>query len=187
LEKVELQIIALSGSESQPGNYVVVLEEPITAKKLPIIIGSAEAQAIAVSMEQMQPRRPLTHDLYKSTLDLLQVRCTEVVIHDLKEGIFYSRITLETPDKQLLEIDSRTSDALAVAVRFQCPIYANSLILEDTGFLTSDESQIFADKKGSLAEYSIEELEEILNKVLAKEDFESATKIRDAIAQKKKS
>jgi uncharacterized protein len=185
MQKVELNIIALSASESQPNNFVVILEEIKTLRRLPIIIGITEAQAIAVSLEKMQPHRPLTHDIFKDALDQLKVKCLEIVITELKDDVFYSKIILETAQGQIIEIDSRTSDAIAMAVRCNAPIFVNELILDQILFLNNLESKIFIDKKGSLDAYTLEQLEHLLERVLEKEDYESAGKIRAAIDRKK--
>ena len=184
MNKIELNIIALANSESSKGNFVIILEENSGFRRLPIIIGTLEAQAIAIFLEKMQPNRPLTHDLFKSTLDLLDVSIKEVLIHKLEDGVFYANLVGKKADGSTLEIDARSSDAIALAVRFACPIYTTEAILNEAGIILDSPSQSFSNKRGSLSEYSLEELNKLLTQVLAKEDYESASKIRDAIRKK---
>ena len=181
--KKELAVVALSTSESNPGNYALILEETETRRRIPMIIGAAEAQAIAITMEQMKPARPLTHDLFKNTLAALEVELVEVLIHSLVDQIFHASLLLKKNDGTQLTIDSRASDAIAMAVRFNAPIYTFQFVVEEAGILAD---VFFANnKKGSLAEYSLPELEELLERVLAKEDYESAARIRDLIERRR--
>ena len=182
-EKRELAIVALSSSESHPGNYVLILEDLDQLRRIPIIIGMPEAQSIAIAMEQMQPARPMTHDLLKSVLVGLGGSLQEVVIHELIEGVFHARLLLKTHDGTLLEIDTRASDAIALAVRCGVPVYTFDHIILNAGILatTLPGHQM----GGSLAEYSLAELEDLLEKVIEKEDYESASKIRDYIQKRK--
>ena len=184
--KIELNIIALAESESSKNNYTIILEEFQGFRRLPIIIGTFEAQAIAIALEKMQPSRPLTHDLFKSFIEELDVKIQEVMISQLKEGVFYSTIYGKKSDGSAFKVDSRTSDALALAVRSECPIYTTDTIMDQAGIQLDSPSLAFTNKRGSLTEYSLEELERLLKQVLEKEDYESATKIRDAIQEKKK-
>ncbi len=184
IKKIELNIIALSDSESQPNNYVLILEDVQGFRRLPIIIGSSEAQAIAVTLEKMQPARPLTHDLFAQTLKTLKTVITEVLIHRFENEIFYTQLILKDARLQEFIVDARPSDALALAVRFQCPIYILENILVEAG-LPIDQSKSFAFKRGSLLDYSIAELESMLANLLAKEDYESAGRVRDALDKKK--
>lgn len=186
MKKIELNIIALSNSESKPGNFALILEEQQGFRRLPIIIGPFEAQAIAISLERMQTNRPLTHDLFKNTLDQVGVLITEVYISKLEEGIFHATLIGKNPDHSPLEVDARASDAIALAVRYGCPIYTTDEIMDSAGIVLDNPSKAFTNKRGSLSEYSMEELERLLEKVLAKEDYESASKIRDAIDKKNK-
>lgn len=181
-----MNIIALAGSESHPGNFALILEEQNGFRRLPIVIGPFEAQAIAVSLEKMQPNRPLTHDLFKNTLDAAGIVLTEVIISDLVEGTFHATLIGKKPDDAPLEIDARSSDAIAMAVRFGCPIFTTEAILQKAGIILDSPSKAFTNKRGKLSDYSLEELERLLEQVLAKEDYESASKIRDAIAKKQK-
>ena len=123
MKKLELNIIALANSESSKGNYSLILEESKGFRRLPIVIGAFEAQAIAISLERMQPNRPLTHDLFKNTLELSGVVLTEIIISELKGGVFYAKLMGKKADGTPLEVDARSSDAIAMAVRFGCPIY----------------------------------------------------------------
>jgi len=169
----------------------VVLGEVNGLRKLPIVIGGFEAQAIAVALERMQPSRPLTHDLMKNFMMAFSVDLHEVVISDLQEGIFYSKL-LCSNDKDTVEIDSRTSDALALAVRFGCPIYTYENILESAGILTEDAgggkkktvtttTQEGAASQDDLKDMSLEDLQNLLNDVLEQEDYIRAVAIRDEI------
>ncbi|MCB0704663.1 MAG: bifunctional nuclease family protein [Saprospiraceae bacterium] len=192
MKKIELDIVALSHSVTQSHNYAVVLGEQDGSRRLPIVIGGFEAQAIAVAMERMTPNRPLTHDLFKNALETFQVELKEVVINDLVDGVFYARlICLRNGDK--IEIDSRTSDALAMAVRFNCPIFTYEFILDAAGVVLEDQESTKtpvrkkegASKKSSaLGSFSIDELEKMLQEVLEKEDYEQAAKIRDEIKRR---
>ncbi|MCR9288176.1 MAG: DUF151 domain-containing protein [Bacteroidetes bacterium] len=197
MKKIELDIVALSHSVTQSHNYAVVLGEQNGSRRLPIVIGGFEAQAIAVAMERMTPNRPLTHDLFKNALETFNVDVKEVIINNLLDGIFYARLVcLKSGD--LIEIDSRTSDALAMAVRFNCPIYTYEFILDAAGVVLEDtegeeelsdsgdssKKRLKRAKKESLNSYSVEELNKLLDEVLDKEDYEQAAKIRDEIKRR---
>jgi len=171
-----------------------VLGEQGGSRRLPIVIGSFEAQAIAVAMERMTPNRPLTHDLFKNTLDTFNIQLQEVIISNLLDGIFYARLVC-IKEGDVFEIDSRTSDALAMAVRFECPIYTYEFILDAAGVVLeeggSDEPQPAVrerrpvTKTSALSSYSIEALSKMLEDVLAEEDYERAAEIRDEINRRK--
>lgn len=193
MKKIELEIVALSHSITQTHSYAVVLGEVNGLRRLPIVIGGFEAQAIAVALERMQPSRPLTHDLMKNFMMAFNVDLHEVVICDLQEGIFYSKL-LCSNDKDTVEIDSRTSDALALAVRFGCPIYTYENILESAGILMEDsgskkkktavtttQSEESTLAQDNLKEMSLEDLQTLLNDVLEQEDYIRAIAIRDEI------
>lgn len=191
MKKVELEIVALSHSVTNSHNYAVVLGEVEGTRRLPIIIGGFEAQAIAVAMEKMAPNRPLTHDLFKNTLDSFDIDLKEIVINNLLDGIFYARMVC-LKEGDVYEIDSRTSDAIAMAVRYNCPIYTYDFIMEQAGVvLDEDEKTPTSKKSGSkrkqtqknqtIESMSTESLEKLLKKVLAQEDYERAAKIRDEI------
>lgn len=139
-KKIQLDIIALSHSVTQSNNYAVVLGEVKGNRRLPIVIGGYEAQAIAVSMERMVPNRPLTHDLFKNTLDTFNIRIVEIVISDLIEGIFFAQLICER-EGDVFEVDSRTSDALAMAVRFDCPIYTFDHIMDSAGVVLEIDAE----------------------------------------------
>lgn len=195
MRKIELEIVALSHSITQTHSYAVVLGEVNGLRRLPIVIGGFEAQAIAVALEKMQPSRPLTHDLMKNFMNAFNVDLTEIIISDLQEGIFYSKLVC-VGEHDTVEIDSRTSDALALAVRFGCPIYTYENILENAGILMEDTS---GKKKKTvstperedaghedLRALSLEELQTLLNDVLEQEDYIRAIAIRDEINSRRK-
>jgi bifunctional DNase/RNase len=192
MQKVELEIIALSHSITQSNSYAVILGEIGGNRRLPIVIGGFEAQAIAVALENMQPARPLTHDLMKNFMTSFDVALQEVYICDLQEGIFYAKLVCFTAN-DTIEIDSRTSDAIALAVRFGCPIYVNNSILEQAGIENESGekkinpvSSIVSDTAGEndLASMSMEALHNLLNEVLEQEDYIRAIDIRDEIAKR---
>ncbi|MCC6462883.1 MAG: bifunctional nuclease family protein [Saprospiraceae bacterium] len=195
MKRIELDIVALSHSVTQSHNYAVVLGERRGQRRLPIVIGSFEAQAIAVAMERMVPNRPLTHDLFKNTLDTFSIELREVVINNLLDGIFYARLVC-VKNGEVFEIDSRTSDAIAMAVRFDCPIYTYDFILEAAGVVLEDQeeegSSISTVQQASqqvvdttaLETYSLDALQRRLQEVLDQEDYESAAKIRDELKRR---
>ena len=199
MEKIQLDIVALSHSVSQSHNYAVVLGEKEGSRRLPIVIGAFEAQAIAVAMERMTPNRPLTHDLFKNALDTFGIDLKEVIINDLLDGIFYAKLIC-LRQGEIIEIDSRTSDALAMAVRFNCPVYTYEFILETAGVILDESSEVDEEeaenmalrekpsktekKGGPLSSYSINALKKMLNEVLADENYEKAAKIRDEIQKR---
>ncbi|MFI5219476.1 MAG: bifunctional nuclease domain-containing protein [Bacteroidia bacterium] len=204
MKKIKLEIIGLSFSQTQSGAYALVLGEQTGKRRLPIIIGGFEAQAIAVELENMTPSRPLTHDLFKNFAIAYGIAVEEVVVYNLKEGIFYSKLLCNDGQKSL-EIDARTSDAIAMAVRFNCPIYTYEFILSQAGVLLDDDSAIIDEPKvgkekekekkpsvkssGKHIEYSamtIEELKESLMRAIDEEAYEKASKIRDELAKRKK-
>ncbi|MCF8246084.1 MAG: DUF151 domain-containing protein [Saprospiraceae bacterium] len=200
MKKIELDIVALSHSVTQSHNYAVVLGEQNGTRRLPIVIGGFEAQAIAVAMERMAPNRPLTHDLFKNAFETFNVDLKEVIINNLLDGIFYARLVCER-NGEIHEIDSRTSDALAMAVRFNCPIFTYEFILDAAGVVLEEPegatkkastsrgggaaTKQRAAKGAALSSYSVEELSRLLEDVLGKEDYEQAAKIRDEINRRK--
>ena len=193
MDKIKLEIAGLSYSQTQSGAYALVLAESGGNRQLPIIIGGFEAQAIAIELEKMTPTRPLTHDLFKSMALSFDITVTEVLIYNLVEGIFYSKIVCEQ-NGEVREIDARTSDAIAIGVRFNCPIYTFEGILSSAGILL-DENQTEEGEKdsedeqednleevaGSLSHLSKDELNEQLTAAIENEDYELASKIRDEI------
>ncbi len=185
MSKIPLNIIALSASESHKGNYVLVLEEVKGFRRLPIIIGPFEAQAIAIALEKMATVRPLTHDLLCQVLQAGQLQLKEVEIHQLVEGSFHARLVCVNAQNQTIHIDARTSDAIAVAVRTGCPIFTNEAVMSAGSIVLDSPSKAFSQKRGTLEDYSVEELERLLQRVLEKEDYESAARIRNAIRKKR--
>ncbi|NOT51261.1 MAG: bifunctional nuclease family protein [Chitinophagaceae bacterium] len=202
MKKIELEIVALSHSITQTHSYAVVLGEVNGLRRLPIVIGGFEAQAIAVSLEKMQPSRPLTHDLMKNFMNAFAIDLLEIIICDLQEGIFYSKLVCST-ENDTIEIDSRTSDAIALAVRFGCPIYTFENILESAGILMEDSGTGTGGKKKKakqevmveddeptgkedLKTMTLDDLNILLNQVLEKEDYIRAIAIRDEINNRRK-
>jgi bifunctional DNase/RNase len=200
MRKIELEIVALSHSITQTHSYAVVLGEVNGLRRLPIVIGAFEAQAIAVALEKMQPSRPLTHDLMKNFMTAFAVELHEIIICDLQEGIFFSKLVCST-DNDTVEIDSRTSDAIALAVRFGCPIYTYENILDSAGILMEDtgtgpkkkrskQEVMVEESEGGgpnedLKTMSLEELNTLLSEVLESEDYLRAIAIRDEINLRK--
>jgi uncharacterized protein len=192
MKKIELEIVALSHSITQTHSYAVVLGEVNGLRRLPIVIGGFEAQAIAVALERMSPSRPLTHDLMKNFMLAFNVELHEVVINDLQEGIFYSKLVCSSAN-DTVEIDSRTSDALALAVRFGCPVYTYDSILDQAGILMEDDGKkkkiqpVTTETGGNddLKTMSLEELNALLTEVLDSEDYIRAIAIRDEIKTRK--
>ena len=199
MKKIELEIVALSHSITQTHSYAVVLGEVNGLRRLPIVIGGFEAQAIAVALEKMNPSRPLTHDLMKNFLNAFAIDLHEIIICDLQEGIFYSKLVCSS-ENDTIEIDSRTSDALALAVRFGCPVYTYENILESAGILMEDtgstgkkkkvKQEVVVEEQGGgnedLKTMTLEELNTLLNEVLENEDYIRAIAIRDEINSRKK-
>ncbi len=181
MEWKELQVSALSNSESSPGHFVLVLEEPGTRRRLPIIIGAFEAQAIAIFMERLHPPRPLTHDLFAQTLNTLHVAVERIEIYGLIDGAFAARINLKDAQGNTYKQDARTSDAVALAVRSGAPVMVISEIFDQYSIGEETRKGIM---RGSLLEYGLEELDLILSDLLEKEDYESAAKVRDVIKKK---
>lgn len=203
MKKVRLEIVGLSYSQTQSGAYALVLGESAGSRRLPIIIGGFEAQAIAIELEKMSPSRPLTHDLFKSFAETFNISITEVLIYNLVEGIFYAKLLCNDGTRDV-EIDARTSDAIALAVRFNCPIYTHEFILKNAGIVLDDESTPPATTEGtqegkktaevhsgggddSYKDKSTEELKSMLQNALDEERYEMASKIRDELNQRKKS
>lgn len=199
MDKIELEIIGLSYSQTQTGAYALVLGEKTGAKRrLPIIIGGFEAQAIAIELEAMTPSRPLTHDLFKSLADSYDISVSEVVIYNLVEGIFYAKLISQQGDK-IIEVDTRTSDAIALAVRFKCPIYTYEFILASAGIILEEgelpskeleeeiddiEQELEEEKNSKQVTYeemTIPELSKILQEAIERENYEEASKIKSEL------
>jgi bifunctional DNase/RNase len=203
MKKVPLDIVGLSYSQTQTGAYALVLGEVSGKRRLPIIIGAFEAQAIAIELEKMTPSRPLTHDLFKTFAETFSINVSEVVIYNLVEGIFYAKLICSDATQQDYEIDARTSDAIALAVRFNCPIYTYEFILSSAGIILEDESLPSSGNEGELPEEvqehvsgrddneyhskSTEELKTLLQTALDDEQYELASKIRDELNNRKQS
>lgn len=202
MKKIRLEIVGLSYSQTQSGAYALVLGESLGSRRLPIIIGGFEAQAIAIELEKMSPSRPLTHDLFKSFAQTFDITVSEVLIYNLVEGIFYAKLIC-TDGTREVEIDARTSDAIALAVRFNCEIFTYEFILKSAGIVLDDENAAttaadtnMPSEAGITAtesepdEYkskSSEELKNMLQTALDEEKYEMASKIRDELNQRKKS
>ncbi len=189
-----LNISGLSSSQTQTGAYALILEVDGSNRRIPIIIGAYEAQAIALQLEGLKPSRPLTHDLFKSFTDSFNITVLEVEINRFSEGVFYSLI-LCFDGSQRVEIDSRTSDAVALAVRFNCPIYCEDEVINQTAIVMDDEEEdmeeedVFgmgeSDDVQQTAQLTISEMEELLQKMIDEENYEEASRIRDEINQRK--
>lgn len=199
MKKIKLDIVGLSYSQTQSGAYALVLGEVSGRRRLPIIIGSFEAQAIAIEIEKMTPSRPLTHDLFKSFAQAYHITVQEVIIYNLVDGIFYAKLIC-SDGKKNVEIDARTSDAIAMAVRFDCPIYTHEFILSTAGIVIEGNDFVYLENIGEAAEekpaasgaanyasLSEEELKAKLQEALADEAYEKAAKIRDELNKRKAS
>lgn len=199
MDKVRLHIKGLSYSQTQSGAYALVLGEDDGDRRLPIIIGGFEAQSIAIALEKgVNPPRPLTHDLFKNFADLFAIGLKEVVIHKLQDGVFFSILVCEKEGMEQV-IDARTSDAVALAIRFECPVYTYLEILDKAGIILNEgegESQEVAEqpakkepkakkstpaKKQELKNQTLEDLHQMLDQAVKNEDYELAAHIRDEI------
>lgn len=198
MKKIKLEILGLSPSQSQAGSFALVLGEELGNRRLPIIIGVFEAQAIAVQIENIVPNRPMTHDLFKSFADGMNYTLKEIIISDLKEGIFYAKIVC-TDNLREVEVDARPSDAIAIGLRFDIPIYTYEAILSEAGIVsnssTEDEDdeeqetvretlQTKGSAKDQMRDLSFDELQKMLDDALGKEDYEKAAKIRDEMGRR---
>ena len=203
MDKIELQILGISSGHSA-ASYTLILEEKNGNKKLPVVIGAPEAQAIAIQIEKIVPPRPMTHDLFKKFLNLSNISIKEVVIHKIHEGVFYANIICQDVNGTIEEIDARTSDAIAIALRFNCPIFTYPHIMEEAGIILTegaeddDEEDMDEDielpsdienpqtQEEKIAEMSIDELNEQLDQAIDSENYILAAKIRDEINRRKK-
>jgi uncharacterized protein len=193
---IELEIIGLTANHSQSGSFTLVLGEVEGNRRLPIIIGMFEAQAIAIELEKIIPNRPMTHDLFKSFATNFNFTLDHILISDMREGVFYAKIVCQGPFKKV-EIDARPSDAIAIAVRFEVPVYCARPVMaeasmEDTDFReTSSSSEKPQSRQtpstdikkaeGSLKNFSLDKLNQMLDKAIKSEDYERAARLRDEI------
>jgi len=196
MQKIRLNILGLSVSQTQSGAYALVLAEENGERRMPIIIGPVEAQAIAIQLEGLKPPRPLTHDLIKNIAQAFEIVLLEVTIYKLEEGIFYSELLCEMDGKET-RIDSRTSDAVALALRFKCPIYTTEDILSKAGIVMEpdedekrhtkeSEKKAGSSSSSPFSQYTQQDLEEMLNEAIQNEDYEKASVLRDEINNRKK-
>jgi len=197
VKKIKLEILGLSPSQSQTGSFALVLSEEGGSRRLPIIIGMFEAQAIAIEMEHITPNRPMTHDLFKSFARAFDFTVEEIIISDLREGIFFAKIVCTDGIRQKT-IDTRPSDAIAIGLRFQVPIYTTDQILSEAGITSNEveqadeteellEQDLTSPQKSSkeaLKDYSLDELTKMLSQALSEEEYERAAKIRDEIGKR---
>lgn len=194
MEKIKLDIVGISNSQTQTGAYALILGEDEGQRRLPIIIGGFEAQAIAIELEKMHPNRPLTHDLFKNFADSHNITITEVIINKFQEGVFYAQLVCQTDEGQKI-IDSRTSDAVALAVRFKCPVYTYETVMSAAGIVIEEETENpedvetpreKEDESSEFQRFTLEELQQLLNEAVEKEEFERASMLRDEIKKRKK-
>lgn len=195
MDRIKLKVLGLSYSMSQAGAYALILADEQDLHRIPIVIGMPEAQSIAIQLEKLQTQRPLTHDLIKTLADTLKTTLKEVSIYRLNAGIFYSELLFET-DMNIIKIDSRTSDAIALALRYDCPIYTTPEIITKAGIaVTHDTDHILSEEVPSpdvmevqeaRREYSVQELNKMLEEAVRNEEYEKASKIRDMLKEKSK-
>ena len=189
MDKVEIRFLRITYSHTHAGAYALILSEVDGDRRLPIIIGGVEAQAIAIQVENIKPARPLTHDLFKNVSDTLGFTLKEVVINDLVEGIFHAKLVVEQ-DGQEVEIDARSSDAIALALRFECPVYTYEFILGAAGVKVEEgeEAEEPVEKAGKVekrvTQMTMEELRHMLDEALESEDYERASKLRDEMKRR---
>ena len=195
MKRVKLKVMGISYSQTQSGAYALILIEENGERRIPIIIGGFEAQAIVIKLENLDPPRPLTHDLFKKFADEFNIGITEVMIYKLEEGVFFSKLVCSN-DEKTYSIDSRTSDAVAIALRFGCPIYITEDILDKAGITVSpsdgevtssnETDTIFETEATKYVSYSDEELYKLIDDAVKTEDYERAASIRDEIEKRKK-
>jgi bifunctional DNase/RNase len=194
MKRIKLKVMGISYSQTQSGAYALLLIEENGERRIPIIIGGFEAQAIVIKLENLEPPRPLTHDLIKKIADQFDITIIEVVIHKLEEGVFFSKLVCNNGEKEY-SIDSRTSDAVAIALRFGCPIYIMEDILEkaqltnspsDSDLSSANGTETIAESSPRYATYSDEELYKMIDEAVKTEDYERAAAIRDEIEKRKK-
>ncbi len=189
MDKVRLKIIGLSSNHTSGNSFAMILGDTQNMRRLPIVIGIFEAQAIAIEIEGIRPHRPMTHDLFKSFAETFEYKITEILINDLREGVFYAKIVC-TNGTEIHEIDARPSDAVAIGIRFKVPIYTSEIILSEAGILDNsiseeEEEEEKEEKEDELKENSVETLEIMLKEALEREEYEKAVSIRDAIRKRK--
>jgi bifunctional DNase/RNase len=193
MRRIKLKVMGISYSQTQSGAYALILVEETGERRIPIIIGGFEAQAIVIKLENLDPPRPLTHDLFKKFADEFNISVLEVFIYKLEEGVFFSKLICNNGDKEIA-IDSRTSDAVALALRFSCPIYIAEGILDKAGISVSpaesetqpEPERIFESGGNKYGSYSDEELYKLIDESIKVEDYERAASIRDEIEKRKK-
>jgi bifunctional DNase/RNase len=195
MKRVKLKVMGISYSQTQSGAYALILIEENGERRIPIIIGGFEAQAIVIKLENLDPPRPLTHDLFKKFADEFNISITEVMIYKLEEGVFFSKLVCNSEEKTY-SIDSRTSDAVAIALRFGCPIYITEEILDKAGITISpsdseisssgESESVFETDSSRYGSYSDEELYKMIDEAVKTEDYEKAASIRDEIEKRKK-
>ncbi len=205
--KVKLNVLGISYSQTQSGAYALVLAEEEGTRRIPIIVGGFEAQAIAIELEGLNPPRPLTHDLFKKFSDVFGIHLIEVNIHKLEEGVFFANVLFDNGDKEI-SLDARTSDAIALALRFKCPIYTTEEIVEKAGIVLDFEQAAGPEEEGGtkdppagkgkdmglhtpskrsdLSSQTVDELKVMLDKAIANENYEKASEIRDEIRRRQK-
>jgi len=203
MNKVKLNVLGISYSQTQTGAYALVLAEENGRRRIPIIVGGFEAQAIAIQLEGLKPPRPLTHDLFLNFANTFNIDLLEITVYKLEEGVFYSKLTCDN-GQRIIEIDARTSDAIALALRFKCPIYTTEEILKKAGIILDFEKEAavqsvsdpvspsrsihvqdpsFAEE---LKKNNLQELKDLLNEAIMEENYEKASLIRDEINRRKK-
>ena len=194
MKRIKLKVMGISYSQTQSGAYALLLIEEDGERRIPIIIGGFEAQAIVIKLENLEPPRPLTHDLIKKMADQFDIKVVEVMIYKLEEGVFYSKMVCTNEEKEY-SIDSRTSDAVAIALRFGCPIYIDNDILEkaqltntpsDTELVSTSDSGNLNELNAKYSSLSDEELYKMIDEAVKTEDYERAASIRDEIEKRKK-
>jgi bifunctional DNase/RNase len=194
MKRIKLKVMGISYSQTQSGAYALLLIEEDGERRIPIIIGGFEAQAIVIKLENLEPPRPLTHDLIKKMADQFDIKVVEVMIYKLEEGVFYSKMVCTNEEKEY-SIDSRTSDAVAIALRFGCPIYIDNDILEkaqltntpsDVDLVSSGESGTLSEPSSKYSSLSDDELYKLIDDAVKTEDYERAASIRDEIEKRNK-
>lgn len=189
MSKIELNIVALADSVQEAGNFALILEEDGGSRRLSILIGAAEAQSIAIFLEDIVPPRPLTHDLFKNTLAEAGVVLEKVQIHEIVQNTFHALLVGKKADGSPLRVDARSSDAIALALRWGCPIYTTEEIMQAAGveFPLPESMKEKPERERPLSEHSLPELQELLSKSIEQEDYENAATLRDLIRDKRAS